>query len=192
MERSALYRRALAPIMIVAGTIGVAASVVPTFVKLDTNSSFSAFWTITSAIVFFIVLYLVRRQALRDAEPFLSLPTRRVWQGLLPNFFAGLVAGLLFVIPDLIPLQIGWILPPLWMLFYGCGLHAAGFFMQRSMRLFGWAFIIFGLSLLFYVISDVRLQSIQAAHYMMGLFFGALHLAFGIYLFFTERKTNEA
>lgn len=192
MERSALYRRALAPIMIVAGTMGAVASTIPHFINVDTNSSFSLFWTIISGVVFLTSLFLVRRQALRDAEPFWSLPTRRVWQALLPNFFAGIMVGLLFYIRDLTPSDTVWILPPVWMLFYGCGLHAAGFFMQRSMRWFGWAFIIFGLLLLFCAVSDVRLQSIQAAHYMMGIFFGVSHLAFGIYLFFTERKKNEA
>ena len=192
MERSAVYRRALAPIMAVTGLIGVVAAVIPCFIKISTNSSFVAFWTFTSIVAFVTALFLVRRQALRESEPFWSPPTRRVWQALLPNFFVGLVTGLVFVVPNLAPGETVWVLPSTWMLFYGCGLHAAGFFMQRSMKLFGWIFIIIGTILLFLVLSLPKLQSTEVAHYIMGLFFGAFHLAFGIYLFFTERRKNEA
>lgn len=192
MERSAIYRRALAPIMIVTGLIGLIASVASQFAKIETNFAFSIFWITTSVVAFVIALLLVRRQALQEAEPFWSLPTRRVWQGLLPNFFVGLVISILFAFPGLVPAGTSWILPPAWMLFYGCGLYAAGFFMQRSIKLFGWIFILCGLALLFCVFSLTRFRSIEVAHEMMGLFFGAFHLAFGIYLFFTERKKNEA
>jgi len=192
MERSSIYRRALAPIMIVAGILGMIAALVPSFTTIDTNSAFSIFWTATSVIVFVIALLLVRRQALQDAEPFWSPPTRRVWQALLPHFFVGLVIGSLFIIQNLMPPQTAWILPSIWMLFYGCGLHAAGFFMQRSMKLFGWLLILFAVALLFCTLLNLQLQSVQVAHYVMGVFFGLCHLSFGIYLFFTERRKNEA
>jgi hypothetical protein len=192
MERSAMYRRALAPIMIVTGVIGLIASVASPFAKTETNFAFTIFWMATSIIAFVTALLLVRRQALQESEPFWSLPTQRVWGALFPNFFVGLAAGLLFLIPGLIPAGMIWILPPVWMLFYGCGLYAAGFFMQRSIKRFGWIFIFFGLALLFWVLSDEWFRSIAIAHRVMGLFFGAVHLAFGIYLFFTERKKNEA
>jgi hypothetical protein len=192
MERSAIYRRALAPIMIVTGFIGWIASVISKFAIIETNFAFAIFWITTSVVAFVTAMLLVRRQALQESEPFWSLPTQRVWGALLPNFFAGLAAGFLFIVPGLIPAEMSWILPPIWMLFYGCGLYAAGFFMQRSIKRFGWIFIFGGLALLFWVLSDEWLRSTAIAHQMMGLFFGAIHLAFGIYLFFTERKKNEA
>jgi hypothetical protein len=34
------------------------------------------------------------------------------------------------------------------------------------------------------------LQQAQATNYLMGFFFGVLHLAYGIYLYFTERQRN--
>jgi hypothetical protein len=192
MERSAIYRRALAPIMIVTGFIGLAAATISRFIKIETNIAFATFWMATSVIAFVTALIFVRRQALQESEPFWSLPTQRVWAALLPNFFAGLATSLLFIVPNLVPPDTNWILPPVWMLFYGCGLYAAGFFMQRSIKLFGWIFIFCGLALLFWVFSDEWFRSVAIAHRIMGLFFGAIHLAFGIYLFFTERKKNEA
>jgi hypothetical protein len=35
-------------------------------------------------------------------------------------------------------------------------------------------------------------QSAEAAHYVMGFFFGVLHLAYGIYLYFTEKRRESA
>ena len=192
MERSALYRRALAPIMIVTGFIGLIAAVISHFAKVETNFAFAVFWTSTSVVAFVIALILVRRQALQESEPFWSLPTRRVWGALLPNFFVGVIVSFLFIIHGLVPANTGWILPPIWMLFYGCGLYAAGFFMRPSIKWLGWIFIFCGLGMLFSVLLFDRLQSTAIAHCVMALFFGAVHLAFGIYLFFTERKKNEA
>jgi hypothetical protein len=34
--------------------------------------------------------------------------------------------------------------------------------------------------------------TIEIAHYLMGVFFGVLHLGYGIYLYFTERKRAAA
>jgi hypothetical protein len=78
------------------------------------------------------------------------------------------------------------------MLFYGCALHSAGFFMMRGIKWFGWVFIVCAILLML---------SIEAAHYpigrpvansIMGVFFGGLHLAYGSYLYFTEKKTPVA
>lgn len=186
MERSALYRRALAPILIVTGIIGLIASVLACYTKNQTERSFVIFWIATAVVAFMAALLLVRRQALHDSEPFWSPPTRRVGSALLPNFLAGVAIAGLFVV------QMAWILPAIWMLFYGCGLCAAGFFMQRSIKLFGWIFVLCGLVLLFCMIVLPQLRTLTTANGAMGLFFGAFHLAFGIYLFFTERKKNEA
>ncbi len=192
MERSAIYRRALAPIMIVTGLIGLVASGIFAFIKIESSGAFVSLWILTGLVAFVTALLLVRRQALQEAEPFWSPPTRRVWQALLPNFVAGLMLGLFFIVPGLIPSGSSWILPPIWMLFYGGALHAAGFFMKRSMRWFGWGFLTLGLAVLFGILAHGQWQSMAVANYVMAAFFGALHLVFGIYLSFTEGRKNEA
>ena len=192
MERSALYRRALAPIMIVSGSIGLIASVAACFVKLETNRAFSLFWMSVSLVALLGSFLLVRRQALKDAEEFWSLPTRRVTQALLPAFFVGLVVGFIFVInPSHLP-PAAWVLALLWTVIYGCALHAAAFFMQRGIKLFAWAFIIGGCGLFLIFNFQTQFQSPEAAHYVMGTFFGLFHLAYGIYLYFTEKSRNAA
>ena len=44
MERSALYRRALAPIMILAGSIGTLAALAGYFLKIESARAFAIFW----------------------------------------------------------------------------------------------------------------------------------------------------
>jgi uncharacterized membrane protein YfcA len=136
MERSALYRRALAPIMLFAGALGVAAAMAGLLLRLDSMRAFGALWLGTAAVAVADAFLIARRQAVKDHEPFWSPPTRRVAQSLLPPLVAGMCIGLVSVLADggagvILPLLL------LWVLFYGCALHAAGFFMPRGIKLFG-------------------------------------------------------
>ncbi len=189
MERSALYRRALAPIMLFAGVLGVAAAAVGLLLHLDTMRAFGALWLGTAAVVVAGVFYIARRQAIKDKENFWSPPTRRVGQALLPPLFAGMFLGFTFTFVGLAnPVALTFI----WLLFYGCALHSAGFFMPHGMKWFGWLFI--GLAcLILCVLVFVVPQNIEvSAHWLMGFFFGVLHLAYGVYLYLTEKKTPVA
>jgi len=188
MERSTLYRRALAPIMLVAGVFGLAAVVGSCFVKLESNREFSLYWMSVGVLATLASLLLVRRQALKEAEEFWSLPTRRVIRAVLPAFLGGLLAGILYAIaPKSLP-DSPWVLAIVWLVLYGCGMHAAGFFMKRSIKLFGWIFIIGGAVLAYATQLRPQLQASETAHYAMGVFFGVLHLACGIYLYVSEKK----
>jgi hypothetical protein len=191
MERAGVYRRALAPIMIFNGCIGVLAGFVGWSFNIHTAQSFIGFWAGTAVLGLSGSFLLVRRQALRESEPFWSPPTRRVAQGLLPPFFVGTVAGFLGLICpgwDFIP---GWALPAFWMLLYGCALNAAGFFMPRGIKLLGWLFVFCGCALMASRCFAGGQVALPAGHRAMGSVFGGLHLAYGIYLYFTEKPGNE-
>ncbi len=194
MERSALYRRALAPIMILAGTIGTLAGLAGYFLKLDSARSFPIYWMSVAVVAIVGALLLVRRQALKDAEPFWSSPTRRVTSALMPPLFIGLffgVGAIVLFADD--GAEVRSILAIVWVLIYGCALHSAGFSMPRGIKLFGWGFIIGGCSLLALFFSDVlpMINSVPP-HLLMGFFFGVTHLAYGAYLYFTEPRKTEA
>jgi hypothetical protein len=194
MERSALYRRALAPIMIFAGTIGIAAGLTGWFCRIESNRGFVCLWVVTAIISLAVALFLMRRQALKDSEPFWSPPTRRVSQALLPAFFVGLVtAAIIFIFrADSEHSKMQFFLVVFWSWFYGCAVHAAGFFMPRGVRWLGWIFILAGTVLATVLsLSDHRLEGVPP-HLLMGGIFGGLHLAYGIYLHFTEQKTPAA
>ena len=189
MERSAIYRRALAPVMLSAGVIGIAAAAVPFFFPIRSNRMFTLFWMGVACVAALTAFLLVRRQALRDQEPIFSPPTRRVMEALSPPFIAGGAVGLLLAVFDQ-HLGIGaWYASAAWVILYGCALSAAGFFTPRGLKLFVRTFVYAGSALL--IIAPVPFgDQQQSAHYIMGIFFGLLHVIYGIYLYFTERRRN--
>jgi hypothetical protein len=208
MERSALYRRALAPVMIFAGILGVAAALVGRGLSLSEPTWFVAYWYGVGLVGLIGAFILVRRQAWQHAEPFWSSPTRRVAQAMLPPLTAGFVLGLAVVLVDCLlarenpaslrNLPSGVVLiglPLAWIILYGCAIHASGFFMSRGMRLFGWIIILGGcaglVGGLFIGDPSPRPGLLNLSCGIMGFFFGGLHLAYGVYLYFTEPRGNE-
>ena len=192
MERSALYRRALAPIMTLTGTIGIAGGLAGWLCRVESDRGFVWLWLGTAILSLAGALLLVRRQALKDSEPFWSPPTRRVSQALLPPFFIGLLTAVIILVfsSGSGSREMQFMLVIFWAWFYGCAVHAAGFFMPRGVRWLGWIFILAG-SVLLTGFVDNRLNRVPP-QLLMGGIFGGLHLAYGIYLHFTEQKTPTA
>jgi hypothetical protein len=192
MERSVLYRRALAPIMMVNGIIGIGAAATGYLAQIEANRTFSLYWICISLVALSATFLLARRQALKDAEPFWSPPTRRVTHALLPTFFVGLFAALLFVVNPPGWATLTWFLAITWTMLYGFALHSAGFFMQRGIKLLGWIFVVGSCVALFAVNSTAGWQTSTVAHLIMGVFFGLVHLAYSVYLYFTEKANQTA
>lgn len=192
MERSAVYRRTLAPVMLAIGCLGLVASVVGWFSPWQSSMSFGTYWCAISFVGLVAAYLLVRRQALQAAEPFWSPPTRRVTQAILPPFFAGCITVIALFLPQWRQPQQAWWLPPLWMILYGCAMNAAGFFMPRGMKLFGWLFILAGGSLFLGLSLPENAPPLRYGHAVMGTAFGGLHLAYGLYLYLTEKENNAA
>jgi hypothetical protein len=188
MERSAIYRRALAPIMLTTGFIGAVAALAGWLGGISSLRSFALYWMVVSLVALSTSLLLVRRQAIKDAEKFWSPPTRRVAQGFLPPLFVGMIIGLASVVRPELDFVPPWSLPVLWMFLYGCALQAAGFFMARGIRLFGSVFVGAGCAVLTWCLITDAPPSLVMNHLVMGLGFGGLHLAYGIYLRFTEQS----
>lgn len=189
MERSAIYRRALAPVMLGLGVLGSAAAAVGAWLQISSLRPFGIFWLAVGVLGVSAAYILVRRQALRASEPFWSPPTRRVTQALVPPLAAGFVATLCLISLPKLPSEPNpavW-LPALWIVFYGCAVHAAGFFMPRGMKLFGWGFIAGGCTVGAFVAAAGMNPSSTLLHGIMGVFFGGMHLAYGGYLCFTEQ-----
>jgi hypothetical protein len=82
-------------------------------------------------------------------------------------------------------------LPLGWVVLYGCALHAAGFFMPRGVKLLGWAFVLAGIVLFEFGV-PTGFSRTDYAYTIMGFFFGVLHLAYGAYLYLTEKRKNAA
>jgi hypothetical protein len=189
MERSALYRRALAPIMSFCGVAGIAGGLIGGKVGIGSMRGFVLFWIAIAIVALVGSFILVRRQALKDSEPFWSPPTRRVAQALTAPFFVGSFIGAFTVTVgkgDEVVLE--YLLVLTWASLYGCAIHSAGFFVQRGIKLFGWLFILAGCAMLggFNQLVGSRISP----YLLMGGIFGGLHLAYGVYLYFTEKEKN--
>jgi hypothetical protein len=194
MERSAVYRRALAPIMVWNGIVGIAGGVAGWKLNL-LDLRFVEFWSVAALLAIIGSFLLVRRQALKDSEPFWSPPTRRIAQALLPPLFTGaflnsLIAYSAMKVTDDDPYW-STLLVPIWLLLYGCAAHAAGFFMTRGIKLFGWIFILAGCGILASAIFSPLTFTVSGS-LLMAATFGGLHFAYGIYLYLTEKRKNAA
>lgn len=190
MERTALYRRALAPTMGVAGCLGLLAAATGYFLVPETPGGFLTLWLPAALINLAVAFLLIRRQAVRAAEPFWTPPTRRVALAALPAAFVGAAATWPLAWLHGGDHAVALALPAAWLICHGLALHAAGFFMPRGIRWFGWGFVLVGTAAgaLVFLLPH-RLISVRHAHLLMGATFGLGHLAYGVYLRVTGRDS---
>ncbi len=192
MERSALYRRALAPTTLVAGALGTLGALGGFRWATDSGVQFCVYWLVVAAFTIAACFLVVRRQALQAGEPFWSPPMRRVVQALLPALVFGLVLGLAMIVSGADE-DFVLFLVFVWIGLYGTALHAAGFFMPRGIRFFGWVVIaVSSAALIGLLILEPDEVGLEAANGLMGTAFGLLHLAYGGYLLATERRRPAA
>jgi hypothetical protein len=194
MESSAIYRRALAPVMTLVGVTGIVAGVLGAVMDLETTRRFVVYWLVVAFVCLAEAFLLIRRQALKDVEPFWSPPTRRVVRAVAPAFCAALMVGIVAFMLDATERLGVLLLIPVWAVIYGLAMHAAGFFMPRRFRMFGWVFIGCGLIVLgclaFHAKFHVPFPDAPLANVFMGGLFGGGHAVCGLYLYFTEKRRN--
>ena len=190
MERSALYRRTLAPIMLCVGSVGCAAAVGGSALGIDALRWFCAWWLGAAVVAIAGAYVIARRQAMQDGEPFWSPPALRVTQALVPPLASGLLFSLALV--AFAPADLRWPFVLANAMFYGCAVHAAGFFMPRGMKLFAWIIIAATAGIVLLVPFLAGATGAVLDHLVMGGIFGGLHLAYGVYLYVTEDRKRPA
>lgn len=181
MERSALYRRALVPIMITTGSIGVTAGALGRVLGLETTQRFVGFWLAVAVMCMVASFLIARRQAFKDGEAFWSPAARRVAFALAPALGVGCLAGVFTFLSADWDFVKPWRLPALWTLLYGCALHSASFFMPRPVRFCAWIFVALGVVQMGAGLS-AGVPTLLNAHLVMGGLFGLPHLALGVIL----------
>jgi hypothetical protein len=159
--------------------------------QVESSPAFAGLWFGTALVTLAGAYLLTRRQALKEQEPFWSPPTRRVSQALLPPLLSGLFIGVLLALLDA-KWAANFAMALVWVLFYGCALHSAGFFMTRGIKWFGWIFIIGAIVLILLMRLAGWSVRPNSANLVMGGFFGVLHLVYGAYLYLTEKKNPAA
>src|SRR5438094_272570 len=118
--------------MIFNGLVGLAAATLGWALKIAAPRAFILFWAGVAAVAVTGSFWIVRRQALKDSEPFWSPPTRRVTEALLPPLAAGFIlSAVTLMTVESAPNHLGPVLgmlwlPLAWVVLYGCAFHAAG------------------------------------------------------------------
>lgn len=208
MERAGLYRRALAPVMLSVGSIGIVAAGLGAWINVSWVWGFGQYWVTIALLGIVTTALLVRRQALKASELFWTMPARKVCIALAPPFFLGGFIGVF----DLHRGYWDCNLIEAWLALYGCGLCAAGMFLTRGVRLLGWVFIFTAVviaavqnewgilgadptgfrsgNLLFSHSKFVGWHLQIEPNLVMGATFGGYHLVAGIYLYFTEKRES--
>lgn len=188
MERAALYRRALAPMMLSVGVLGMVVGGIGWLLPVQTTAEFATLWEAGAVAALAAAFVVVRRQSLEAAEPVWTPPTRRVAAALAPALCLGGILPLPLFLGSGSAAASPLGLTLAWMALHGLGLNAAGFFMPRGIRWFGFAFVAAsGLLLLSQPWWARHGDPVLVAHGLMTLAFGLGHLAYGIYLRITER-----
>lgn len=204
MERAALYRRTLAPVMLSTGLIGVFASGMGLLTAVRSPMGFVCLWMVAAMLATTVSFLIVRRQAITAREPFNTPASRRVFGAMHPP----LTAGALLTIPFIAhwgveshaaaaPNGALTALICMWTGFYGSGLNAAGQYSSRGVRLLGWGFIGAGplLGTLFvggYLVPELGSHVLWTnPHAIMGAMFGGFHLVAAGYLYLTESRSDE-
>ncbi|MSU04359.1 MAG: hypothetical protein EXS23_03860 [Pedosphaera sp.] len=191
MERSALYRRALGPIMIWLGVVATGAAAIGWYQQINHPKQFVYYWLGVSVAAASGAFLMARRQAVKAEEPFWTAPAKRVVQAFLPPLVIGGILAVSGAGADFS----GWfvrILPIIWAWCYGCALHSASFFMAQGVRSLGWAFIVLGFVDAWLSPQMETHKRMEFAHLTMGLCFGGLHLIAGAYLYWTERSPKTS
>jgi hypothetical protein len=190
MERSALYRRALAPTTLVAGVLGTLGAVTGWWWATESAVQFCIHWLVVAVLTLAACFLVMRRQALRASETFWSPPTRRVAEAMLPLLVFGLVLGVAMILADADDDYL-LLIVLVWIGIYGGALHAAGFFMPRGIRLFGWCLIVgASAALMGLVIVQPDARGPELANAVMGVAFGLMHLGYGGYLLASEKRRS--
>ena len=134
-------------------------------------------WAIVFAVACASATVLTRLREKRRGMPFWSPVKRRILLTILPAFVAG--AGLTCAIVFRYYLRGGWdsvyqgyLIPAVWMLFYGLALWQVGDFSPPEVRTLGVAFLAAGLVTTAF--GQFR------PYWAMGLTFGGFHVAYGI------------
>ena len=145
MEKATIYRALSAPAALVGGVLSITASIFLMWYERHDgpNNITSMLFTIVWGAVFFLTagisLVLIRRDAQRRGEPFISIGFRSATRAALPALAFAAVQTLAAIFRESVYYLVPW-----WIAFYGIALLAMGHFAPRSISILGWFFLVAG------------------------------------------------
>ena len=181
MEKATIYRTISAEGALIGGSLSLLTAIAGVWLASPVVTvphdwyRFELPWGAVFVLTSAINLFLLRRDAERRGEEFVSQRMLLAIRGMLPAMIGG---GLcVFIAADG-----GWpSIVSLWVLFYGISLLAASHFAPKSICWLGRAFFVAGALLILggAWLDDWRgTNELAVAHWMMGATFGVLHLVY--------------
>ncbi len=177
MEKATIYRAISAPGALIGGVISGILTSLALVPSLGVGKlAFPVLWLTALTVTSLANFELLRRDAARRSERFVSPGMRLALRAMAPALVAG---GISTAVRG----DGGWaVVACLWVLFYGVSLLAASHFAPRSICWLGRAFFLAGSTLLLAAepVFDLWRGSDQttAAHIIMGATFGGFHLIY--------------
>lgn len=149
--------------------------------SVDSQIAFCVMWfAIGVAGLLIEVLFTARAAARQQVAP-AERPARVAAFSLTPSVVVAMVLTVKFLIPLEPKAEEIQYIVPVWMMLYGTGVYTAGLFSLRAPRVLGLAFIALGVVAL---LAFPQYGVIAAA-----LSFGLLHIVFGLYILWKQRRT---
>jgi len=145
MEKATIYRALSAPAALVGGLLSIGASSFLMWHERHngpndvTSGYFTVVWTAVFVLTAGISLLLIRNDARRRNEPFLSIGFRSALRATMPSMVFAAIYTLVQIIRGTVPYASPW-----WISLYGLALLSMGHFAPRSISILGWCFLISG------------------------------------------------
>jgi hypothetical protein len=189
MEKATIYRALSAPAALAGGILSLSAAAFLIWYERHngadsiTSNFFAVVWGGVLLMTVIVSLVLIRNDAQRRNEPFLSIGFRSAMNAMLPPMlFAGIITAA-HAMRGTIHYHVHW-----WITLYGLALLAMAHFAPRSIAVLGWAFLIAGalavVGLLDQLIGSRALfgsefpEFIDGPCILMGVTFGLFHLVY--------------
>jgi len=191
MERATIYRALSAPAALAGGALSIVCASLLIAGQLDAPWQFATGWFLVFLITVTVSAWLLRKDAQRRNQQFLSPAARAAALAMLPPLAAGGVLSAAATIRDDAALS----LPGTWLFCYALALLATGHFAPRSIRRLGWAFLTAALAVLTGLHENAfdalapQLSGAARANATMAGTFGLLHLAYAAFTW--SRESGE-
>lgn len=191
MERATIYRAISAPTALFSGITAVLVGVCLCGRASDDLSLFlfGTVWVALFLLSNAFNAFLVRRDALRRGDPFLSSGLKLAFRAVAPPLFSGFVMSLAFLyyLEDPVLCSLCWVV------FYGLAMLSTSEFAPPSIRILGAGFVLIGLiATPIFLGQGPAARTISNASLLMAGTFGLLHLVYATAIFLTRPRRESA
>ena len=167
MERSHLFTSVPGYGGALMGLTAIGASVIAS--QYEYGRDWALVWFVEAILALMIGLFAIFQKIKTSDSPLVSTPARKFALSFLPPSICG--AAFTYGLWQIGNFQM---MVPVWIVCYGAAVACSGIFSVRTIPVMGWSFIVAGIIAFLVPASNANL--------MMGLTFGVLQVAFGLFI----------